>query len=411
MLFKNKYERKLFIVTILLRIFVLILIIILNEHMEKGFIASDIYVDDWRYEEGALYYSQHARSLFDTKIFTESFARLGDNTGYGMTLSRLFFHSTPFWYWTVCILIYITKTHWTIRVLNIIFAGFSSIYIYRFTEMTYGEKTARLTANLFALLPYTVFFSSFSYKDHLILLCTFYLLYISVKFRYRKKVSVIEKANSLLLLIVMMLTRSGLSIILLGLCICLAYFKNIKLKRIFCFKSQILVLILLGAVYFFQDPIMHKFNAYLSGNRSVQEAGNTISIVTITKIRDFYKLPLTYMFSVISPIGVAYFHNSWFSVVSNLNIIMVPISVGGIIYIFQKKKPDKLLFYMLMGYYAISIIMSTGIFRHYYSVLPLTFIPFSDFITRAKKVDFLFLIFGSILGIILILLYYGVIKI
>ena len=143
---------------------------------------------------------------------------------------------------------------------------------------------------------------------------------------------------------------------------------------------------------------------------NTQEAGNTISIVTITKIKDLYKLPLTYMFSVISPIGIGYFHNSWFSVISNINIIMVPIAIGGIIYIFFKEKPDKLLFKMLMAYYSISIVMSIGIFRHYYSILPLAFIPFSNYIIKAKKVDYLFLILASTFGILIIFVYYSFVK-
>ena len=410
MLFKNKYEKKIFTITFLIRILMLIVIFILSEYMERGFISSDMLVDDWRYEEGGIYYSQNAKSIFDVETFTEAFARLGDNTGYGMTLSRLFTKSTPFWYWVVCITIYITKTYWAVRILNIIIASFCSIYIYRFTKITYGEKTARLVGYLFSLLPYIVIFSCFSYKDTFIMLCTFYLLYISVKLRYKIKITKIELLNSLLLLIMMMLTRSGLSIILSGLCFCIVFIKEIKLKKIFKFKYLILIVIILLGTYFFQEPIVHKYNAYLSANMNTQEAGNTISMVTITKIRDFYKLPLTYMFSIISPIGIGYFHNSWFSVISNINIIMVPIAVGGLIYIFFKKKSDKLLFQMLMVYYSISIIMSIGIFRHYYSVLPLTFIPFSNYIIKGKKADYLLLIIASILGMLIIFIYYSSIK-
>lgn len=410
MIFKNRYEKKVFLINIIIRIIVLIIVIMLSSYMEKGFIASHRDVDDWRYEAGGEYYSQNANSLFDVETFIEAFGRLKDSTGYGMKLSNLFTKSTPFWYWTVCIVMYITKTYWAVRVLNILIAGFSSIYIYRFSKKIYGEKVGRLSAMLFSILPYPVIFSCFSYKDHLVLLCTFYLLYISTKCRYNTKINISEKFIFVLLTIILMLTRSGLSIILLGLCICIAFLKKIKFKSFFSLKGLFLLLLILGSLFFFREPIIHKFNHYLSWNMNTQEAGNTISIVTITKIRELYKLPFTYIFSIIVPIAIGDIHNSWFSFVANTNIIMLPIAIGSLMFIFFKRKKDMLLFLMLIGYYSISIVMSTGIFRHYYSVLPIAYIFFSSFITKAKKSDYLFLILISIIGIFLILLYYIFIK-
>ena len=61
MLFKNKYEKKIFTITFLMRILMLIVIFILSEYMERGFISSDMLVDDWRYEEGGIYYSLRDR--------------------------------------------------------------------------------------------------------------------------------------------------------------------------------------------------------------------------------------------------------------------------------------------------------------------------------------------------------------
>ena len=149
---------------------------------------------------------------------------------------------------------------------------------------------------------------------------------------------------------------------------------------------------LLFLIICFSDILIFKFNAYLNANISSKEANNTISLVTITGIKDLYKLPLTYMFSIIIPIQIGSFSNSWLSVVSNINFIMIPIAVGSLLYIFTKKKRDKIVFYSLLGYYLITIIMSTGIFRHYYSLLPITFIPFSDYIYRARKEEKLNLI-------------------
>ena len=405
MLFERtaNYEKKIFFITVFIRLLFLILMIFLSTYMEKGFIASHRDVDDWRYEKGGYYYSQHATSLIDSKTFTEAYGRMNDNTGYNLDRP---FYSTPLWYWIVCVVMYITKTHWAVRILNIVIAGLSSIIIYKFTRWNYGEKVAKLTSKLFALLPYPVLFSLFSYKDHLILLFTFYLLNVSLSFKYTRKVTIKTFLISVVVILGIMLTRSGLSVILLGICFLIVFVKDIRLKDMFNIRMFFFLIIVLIMIFIFYDDIIYKFNAYSSIKLDTKEADNTISLVLITDIRSLYKLPLTYVFSIITPIGMGKFNNSWFSVVSNINFIMVPIAVGSLFYIFTKKKRDKIVFYSLLGYYLLSIIMSTGIFRHYYSLLPIVFITFSDYIYRANKREKLIWIISSFLGEILIFYYY-----
>lgn len=397
------YEKKIFFITISIRIVFLILVILLSTHMEKGFIASHRDVDDWRYEEGGFYYSQNATSLIDTQTFTEAYGRMDDYTGYNLNKP---FSSTPLWYWVVCIVMYITKTYWVVRILNIIIAGVSSVVIYNFTKKIYGEKVARLTSKLFALLPYPVLFSLFSYKDHLVLLFTFYLLDTSVYLKYNRKITLQKILISIVVVLGIMLTRSGLSIILLGVCFVIVFIREINIKNIFNIKMLFLLLLVIGLFLIFYQDIMHKYNAYSTINLDTKETNNTISLVLITSIKDLYKVPLTYMFSIINPIGIGSFNNSWFSIVSNINFVMIPIAIGSLLYILTKKKRDKIIFYSLLGYYLISIIMSTGIFRHYYSLLPITFIPFSDYIYRSRKEEKLILIIFSTLGIIALFYYY-----
>mgnify|MGYP000858485095 CR=1 FL=1 len=401
------YGKKIFLTTILVRLFFLILVVLLSTYMEKGFIASHRDVDDWRYEEGGFYYSQNATSLIDSNTFTEAYGRMNDNTGYNLHRP---FYSTPLWYWVVCIIMYMTKTYWTVRILNIIIAGISSVVIYNFTKKTYGEKVARLTSKLFALLPYPVLFSLFSYKDHLVLLFTFYLLDVSISLKYTRKIKLKTVLISIFAILGMMLTRSGLSVILLVLCFSIVFIKDISLKGIFNIKILFFLIIGLVLISIFYQDIIYKFNAYSSINLDTKEANNTISLVLITNIKDLYKLPLIYMFSIITPIGIGSFDNSWFSVVSNINFIMIPIAIGSLLYIFTKKKRDKIVFYSLLGYYLITIIMSTGIFRHYYSLLPITFITFADYIYRTNRVEKLMWVISSILGTILIFYYYFLIS-
>ncbi|MBS9776065.1 MAG: hypothetical protein KGV57_03125 [Fusobacterium sp.] len=403
MIFKEKFEKRIFILSIFIRLCVLLIIFLLSSYMEKGFIASHRDVDDWRYEAGGEYYAQYANSLFDVDIFTEAFARWNDWKGYQLDRP---FSSTPMWYWIVCDMMYITKTYWAVRILNILIAGFSSIYIYRFSFLAYGKKTARLATKLFTFLPYPVIFSCFSYKDHLVLLCTFYLLHLAVKIRYKIKIDRIQILVGAILLLIMMLTRSGLSTIFLGVFMVISFIKIEDIKKIINIKMIIVLGVILVFSYFFYDVILYKFKVYLAANINSTNVGNTISIVTITKLRDFYKLPFTYIFSTIMPIGIGKLTNSWFSIVANINILMIPIGIGGVLYVFLKRKKDYILFWVTLGYYLISIIMSTGIFRHYYSLLPLTFIVFADFITRSKKIERVLLILGTILSIVLLFFYY-----
>ena len=145
----------------------------------------------------------------------------------------------------------------------------------------------------------------------------------------------------------------------------------IVMKRLL---SLILALMLMGAALFFTwDTIMYKLHYYLSGNAGLE--GNAIRFIAVSSFKDLYKLPLTYLFSMVFPLGMFQSVHSYYDVVCTANILLVPIAVGAALYFFRKK-PDPLFYFGCLAYYLISIIPSIAIFRHYFSLMPLNLMAF-----------------------------------
>ena len=170
----NHNKIKLIIITaFFVRLLMLFVVFYFQDYMEDGFIGSSTYYDDYRYELGAENYAVNAKSLIDVSAFVQVYAEVGDWVGYKLATP---FDSTPLWYWVACIVIYIFKTKWVLRILNVVISSVAILYVYRFANMVYGEITAFKVCRLLAFLPYPVIFSCFSYKDQLVMLIFFYLL-------------------------------------------------------------------------------------------------------------------------------------------------------------------------------------------------------------------------------------------
>ena len=154
---------KILIVAFLLRILVLITILLLKDYMSAyGFIgAGDIY-DDYRYETGAILYGKTANGLYDVDTFRRIF-EVKNNDWVGYHLDN-WFTGTPLWYWIVCDFMYIFKSHFLLRSINIINYVIVIKIVYEFVKILYNEKTALFSARLLADLPYTIIFSCFLYK-------------------------------------------------------------------------------------------------------------------------------------------------------------------------------------------------------------------------------------------------------
>lgn len=369
----------------------------------EAFLGPNINVDDWRYEEGGEYYANNANSVVDTETFRTAYYLLGDWTGNHIDKPIT---QATLWYWIVCIVMYFTKTKWSIRFLNIFLSVLSIIYVYKFTELVYGKKTAVRASYLLALLPYPVLFSCFGYKEQLVMLCTFYLLYKAVGYRYTQRIKISDIIKMVLMALVLMMIRSGASAIWIVLCFVIMFVKKSLNKKI---NPKVLIAtflaLILGGVIMLKlwGVILYKMNYYLFAHENIADA--SISILTISGIKDIYKLPFAYVFSIIMPISMFGQLTSWASIINNLNICMVPISVGATLYIL-KKKPDRTVFWCCLLYYCVYVITSINIFRQYAALIPFSLIAYCDFINKAsKKEKFIFGI-GSIMFATLLVFYY-----
>lgn len=374
----------------LIRIIVLMCIVLLADILPAyGFIGNTPLYDDFRYEEGAVLYSKKADSLIDVKTFTKVYESMDDRVGYHLDNP---FTGVYLWYWIACILIYITKWRWSLRLLNIIFMTFTIKYVYEITEYTYGNRAAKIAAKAMAFLPYLVIFSCFSYKECLVSFCTFYMWRYIVK----RKHNVICKNRETLQLIVcifaMLFVRSGLSVILIV--TVFGYYYLDRLKNKISFQNIMLMLLvallILLLLYKFRNIIIYKYMAYIGGDFSdeVLKGGR---LVMIRRPQDIWKLPIAFVFAILNPIRTGGAIQSWSNVVGWLNITLCPIAVGASLSFLKVHKPDKIQFWIMMGYYFISVISSIFIFRQLFSLLPIPIMSFagyyaqSDF-TRKKLV-------------------------
>lgn len=372
-----KKIKNILIAAFLIRL-IMMVIVMFSGSWSGAFFGDITRGDDWRYLAGAENYLKSADSLIDREAFTSSYAVYGDWVGYE---SQNILVSPVLWYWIVCVVVYITKTKWAISFLNILLSVFSIIYVYKFTVSVYGKKTALLTVKLLAFLPYPVIFCIFGYKEQLAMLCTFYLLYKAVCIRYTNLIGAKNVIKIIFASIVLVGIRSGVSIILIGLCAVISFFNYSSVAKKNQLKIFFIALIVFVTVIIFilmtSDTIIYKFNAYLGSDQNVSD-NSTLSFLLIRDVIDLWKLPLAYLFSIIVPIGLFQPIDSWSDVVGILDLVMAPVAVGATMYIIEKKR-DKVVYWCCFAYYTIYLISSLNISRHYAALVPLSYIAFAEF--------------------------------
>lgn len=391
---------------LIIRLIVLV-IIACSGSWEQSFIHQGLGVtDDYKYEMGATLFAENADGLLDAKTFSWAFNTVDASDWTGGHLSSPISYSV-FWYLIVCFLVWITKTKYSIRVLNIILACVSMKYIHNFARKVWGEDVADKSIKLFAFLPYPIIFCCFGYKEELVLFCTFFLLSYAVDYRYGGRLTISAIVKMLLVGLLLLGIRSGISLILFAVCIIIMFFpdlgsgSNLSIKKILPFF--LLFAVAIFVFIRFGGAITYKANAYLGGKRGGED---TISVLMINRLTDIWKLPLSYMFSIIMPISLFKELNSWLALVDTLNICMVPISVGAILYVFMCKKPDRIVFWGILGYYLIYVITSLDIFRQYASLLPLNLIFFSAFSVNANYSKKVLMYLGTIAMSFVLLAFY-----
>lgn len=371
-------EKRILYEAFLVRIIVLLCVVLLADFLPAyGFIGNTPLYDDYRYEEGAALYAQKAESLIDIDTFREVYESMGDWVGYHLANP---FTGVYLWYWIACILVYVTKCRWSLRLLNIIFMTFTVKYVYEITEYTYGKKAAKIAGRAVAFLPYLVIFSCFSYKDCLVAFCTFYIWLYFVKRKHHVLYTRRELYGLILCMCTMLFVRSGLSIILIVTACGYYYLDRLKGK---CTPRNMVIMLLAACMIFlllykFRNIIIYKYMAYIGGDFSEEKLGGG-ALVTIRKVHDIWKLPLAFVFAILNPIHVGGAIQSWSDVAGWLNITLCPIAVGASLNFFKRRKPDNLQFWIMMGYYFISVISSILIFRQLFSLLPIPIISFAGY--------------------------------
>lgn len=396
-------KNKLMMVSVVIRVIALCFILLCADKLPSlGFIGNTPDYDDYRYEQGAYLYSQEANSIIDVDTFTSIFDSMGDWTGHHLQPERWLIEGC-LWYWIICILTYITKFRYVCRILNIILAAFITKYIYEITSFLYSHKAARIAALIFAIFPYTVIFSCFSYKDTLVCFCIFYILLFFVKAKHNMPSN---KIKMIIVCLLFILLRSGVSELFIGLCViyyCFEGANKITFKKFV--NGIILIVIGLLVMFISSDVIFFKFYSYIGNTSTTDLLGG--SLVKITNIKDIWKLPLTLSFCVLQPIGFTFKNVSWYTIVSRLNILMIPILISFIFEFLINKRKDKALSVILLVFYAICSVSSVLIFRQLYSIWPIPVIYASNFLSEKKKTNIV-LIF--ILSIVLTISIYMVMR-
>ena len=203
---------------------------------------------------------------------------------------------------------------------------------------------------------------------------TLALLYFALEYRISEKANLRMIIKSIIVALGLLLLRGGLSAILIVLCLSVAFW-NVDLqgrKRIIL--RYVMILLVAGTSVFLlsmsMGDILLKVQYYIT-DRDVSEVGS-IGLVTINRVSDLYKIPFTFLFAIVMPLGKITDISSWAGIVGSLNVVMAPIAIGAAIDIFLHKREELVLVGTCLVYYLLSIVSSIGIFRHYYSLL---FIP------------------------------------
>lgn len=367
---------------LLIRLIVLILILIFSDHLTTGYLRSNYDSDDLRYIDGAVMYSETATSIIDIDAFGAAYISVGDYVGNSDRLQL--------WYWIMCILMYIFKYPIVVKIINIFIGVWCIAYIYKLSLRVYPQKKkiAILAAKLYAFFPYPVFFCCFLYKDQFLTLITLALFYTASA--PRTQFSPVRFLKIVALLLIFSFIRSGLvPILLLSIGLIMINKSKIKLstKPIRVLIISLITIMLAYYVYIsFANTILYKLEAY-TGSRasdSIYE-GTTIRYFLINNIYDIWKLPFAYAFTIIQPLYIGGKIINWESIVAILNVCNIPIVIVNVLYIFMKKS-NKIFWISIMLLYAVMLFVSMGISRHFYYLLPYTFIFYADAIYSRNEI-------------------------
>lgn len=339
--------------------------------------------DDIKYEEISRIYLQYANSLWDWNAVSA--------TGGSSFLQ-------VFWPYCICFFSKLLGTEYAGRILNIIFSLFIIYIVYDLTTMiTKKHESGLYAAKLMAFLPYPLLFSVFNIKDFYIMLGVFYAFRLFVKWQYDISVSLKCIAIGVLLLIGVYYARGGV-----------VEFVGIAFAAFLCNryyqKKQYAYIVSLAAItavvfFYLSDSIIGAFDTKLDVYDGFGLTANGLRMVQIHGIGDVYKMPLQYLFAILSPFAINYFsvidNFSWLNLMTTLNVTLYSLGIAGLLFIFQRKQ--NILFWAVTFIIFIAITtMVLAIPRHYFFLFPMHVINYVCFKESATNTQIKIVKYGSI---------------
>ena len=344
----------------------LLTVYLLQDVMGCYFMNDGVLHDDYKYIYGAQTYADSAQSFVDWQAFILAMGEIGHSVEL---------NDENGWFLFASLFMYIFNNEWLFRLMNIIFAGISVILIYKLAIRIYDEQVALKSAKILAFLPYPILFCCFPFKDQFIMMLLLSFLILAYDLATIKGHSFTRIITMLFLILVIHFTRQGLDVLLLLFTITYYYFKRIynSYSSIIWFFCIFIIIIIFFGKDLYED-VTYKLNTYIT-NRDYS-GSRILSLIAIEKIYDIWKFPLSLAFALLLPFDLNQKWNTWYGIISSINIMMLPFAISNVLFLFMKKK-EFILYWILMAFYFAVIVMSATIFRHYYCLLPISIIFFS----------------------------------
>ena len=331
-----------------------------------------IITDDRAYEEISRTYLQFANGLWDWNAVV-------DTGGAG--------YLQVFWPYTICVFAKLFQTEYAGRILNIILSVLIIIQTYKLTSSITGKhERALFAAKLMAFLPYPLMFSVFNIKDFYIMLGTLYSFRLLVSWQLGEPIKTRQIALCFAMLVGVYFARGGV-VEFIGLV------AGLFIVSRFYRKKQYGYLVLSGvvalvALFYMWGNIRAAFDMKLENSDGVAGLANGLKMVQMQSPTEFYKIPLQYLFSILSPFTLNYFEwlydFSWLRLMGVLNVSMYPIAFGSLFYLFMRKH-NSLFYYTTFAVYIAITAMVLAISRHYFFLFFIHAVNFACFWDKDNK--------------------------
>lgn len=390
----NKKLKKVIWRAFVIRIIVLSVTVLFSDSLSTGYFSNSATNDDLKYIAVAESYVSSARNAIDLPTFysaTNSYGHLAQCSDQN------------FWFWFCCIISYITGTTFSIRVVNVLLAVLSVKIIYEYATENYGSKVGLSAAKLIAYMPYPVLFSCFAFKDQMLMVVTFYSLLIFSFIIHRRKINLIKWVALIIALVSLWFSRGGFAQGFIVIIAC-AYLFRTKWNPVIKYALVLIIGLLMTSIIGY-DKILYYVRFYTT-SRTTSEA-SSFSFLAINGLGDLIKLPLLMVFNIFLPLNFSFSFQSWSNFADILNCAVIPTIVGNVLYFVNYKQKKEIMYWVTMCLYIGGTIISFGIYRHLYFLLPIHYINFANFKYRnTSKEGKQLLIIGSAALLLLLCVYF-----